>query len=98
MNDINVEIGQITVLMNQQILMAAMAGGNLRLLQAHGHLQESGSEPGINDVEARLLIAMVDKLESLIRDGMTFVQALEWLRKAGWTERLNHHTRYRIGA
>ena len=48
--------------------------------------------------QTKLLELMVDKLESLIRDGMTFVQALEWLRKAGWTERLNHHTRYRIGA
>lgn len=85
-------LGEMVALTNNIILMAALRGDAYRKLQRAGRLEAAIAETGSNDLEAHMLMALVDKLEELVRNGMEFVQALDWLRNAGWAEKVSHHS------
>lgn len=85
-------MGELNALTLDMIVMAALRGDSYRKLKRLGHLESALRNTGGNQMEAQLLMALTAKLEDLIRSGMEFAQALEWLRNAGWIARIAHHT------
>jgi len=80
-------IGEFKSLLRLQLLSAAVSGCSIRELRTHA--ADYQRDLGGNELLHQLHIEIADRLESLIRQGLTLKQALDRLHKEGYTARLN---------
>jgi len=89
-DDLNRAIGELATALNYRLLSLAMAGDGMRTLTSIGHRPEAISAAGGNELKAQLLIGLVNRLEELVRGGLSLKASLDALRHEGWMKRFDN--------
>lgn len=90
--DIQQITGQLEGQLNLQLLTLALQGDCLRKLKGMGRVSLATQAASGNELKGQLLVQMADRLEQLIRNGVSLFDAVNLLRHEGWLIRHDNLT------
>lgn len=82
----------------QMLLNGIVFGDLLNDAKARHLLGDILANEGMNELEARVLMAAADQFTRCIRTGMGVNQALAWMARSGWPDKIGNHIIQRLGA
>lgn len=82
--------GELEGILSHQLMCHALTGCALRTLRAQNHNANGVQAVGGNELKARTLVSLAERLERLIRDGAHLNAALDAMRHEGWLIRIDN--------
>lgn len=89
-DNLNQVIGELETALNYRLLSLALAGDGMRALANSGHRPHAVSAADGNELKAQLLIGLINRLEELVRSGLSLKHSLDALRHEGWMTRFDN--------